>query len=102
MAQKVLKVNGVVSIYAMDRPDGTLNVPLLAMLRNAVTLRWVYIYRLPQALKDASVRDIGAALAAGALKPHIGAVYQLDQVADAHDRLDGGTLVGKAVIALAD
>jgi hypothetical protein len=36
------------------------------------------------------------------LNPHIGAVYPLDQVAEAHDRLDSGTLIGKAVIALAD
>jgi len=102
VAQKVLNVNGVISIYAMDRPDSALSAPLLAMLRNAVTLRWVYIYRLPQPLKDASVRDIGTALAAGALKPHIGATYTLEQVAEAHDRLDSGTLVGKAVIAVAD
>ncbi len=46
--------------------------------------------------------DIGAALGAGALKPHIGATYRLDQVAEAHDRLESGTLIGKAVIALAD
>lgn len=102
VALKALRVNGVVSIYAMDRADSALSAPLLAMLRNAVTLRWVYIYRLPQPLKDASVRDIGAALAAGALKPHIGATYRLEQVAEAHDRLDSGTLIGKAVIALAD
>ncbi len=102
VALKVLRVNGVVSVYAMDRPDSALSAPLLAMLRNAVTLRWIYIYRLPQPLKDAAVHDIGAALATGALKPYIGAVYQLDQVAEAHDRLDSGTLIGKAVIALAD
>ena len=102
VAQKVLNVNGVISIYAMDRPDSALSAPLLAMLRNAVTLRWVYLYRLPQPLKDASVRDIGTALAVGALKPHIGATYTLEQVAEAHDRLDSGTLVGKAVIAVAD
>jgi NADPH:quinone reductase len=102
VALKILKVNGVVSIYAMDRPDSVLTAPLLAMLRSAATLRWVYIYRLPQPLKDASVRDIGAALAAGALKPHIGATFRLDQVAEAHDRLDSGTLIGKAVIALGD
>jgi len=100
VALKVLKVNGVISIYAMDRPDSVLTAPLLAMLRNAATLRWVYIYRLPQPLKDASVRDIGAALAAGALKPHIGATFPLDQVAEAHDLLDSGTLIGKAVIVL--
>ncbi len=102
VALKALTVNGVVSIYAMDRADGVLSAPLLAMLRNAVTLRWIYIYRLPQPLKDAAARDIGTALAAGALKPHIGAVYRLEQVAEAHDRLDSGMLIGKAVIALAD
>ncbi|MGH7002341.1 MAG: NADPH:quinone reductase [Alphaproteobacteria bacterium] len=102
VALNALKVNGVVSIYAIDRPDSVLTAPLLALLRNAATLRWVYIYRLPQPLKDASVRDIGAALAAGALKPHIGATFSLDQVAEAHDRLDSGTLIGKAVITLAD
>jgi len=101
-AMKVLKVNGVIAIYAMDRADSTLTAPLLAFLRNAVTLRWVYIYRLPQALKDEAVRDIGQALAAGALKPHIGARYRLDQVAEAHDHLDSGKLVGKAVVTLAE
>ena len=101
-ALKVIKVNGVISIYAMDRADSVLSAPLLSLLRSAVTLRWAYIYRLPQALKDAAVREIGAALAAGALKPHIGATYALERVAEAHDRLDSGTLVGKAVIALAD
>lgn len=99
-AMKVLKVNGVISIYAMDRADSTLSAPLLGFLRNAVTLRWVYIYRLPQPLKDEAVRDIGRALAADALNPHIGARYRLDQVAEAHDHLDSGTLVGKAVVML--
>lgn len=100
VAMKVLKVNGVIAIYAMDRPDSTLPGPLLPMLRNAVTLRWIYIYRLPRALKDQAVRDIGAALAAGALKPHIGARFGLDQVAAAHDHLDSGKLVGKAVVTI--
>ncbi|MCW5771599.1 MAG: NADPH:quinone reductase [Rhodospirillaceae bacterium] len=98
VALKVLKVNGVVSIYAMDRADSVVPAPLLPLLRNAVTLRWVYIYRLPQALKDESVRDIGAALAAGALHPHIGARFPLEAVAEAHDLLDSGSLIGKAVI----
>ncbi|MBL8664908.1 MAG: NADPH:quinone reductase [Candidatus Odyssella sp.] len=101
-ALEVLKVNGVVSIYAMDRADAAISAPLLALLRNAVTLRWIYIYRLPQALKDQSVGDIGRALSDGALEPHIGARFRLDQVAEAHDRLDSGTLVGKAVVILRD
>lgn len=99
-AIKVLKVNGVMSIYAMDRADSILSAPLLELLRKAVTLRWVYIYRLPQVLKDEAVRDIGFALAAGALKPHIGARYRLDQVAEAHDHLDSGKLIGKAVVTM--
>lgn len=99
-ALKVLKVNGVISIYAMDRADSVLSAPLLTLLRNAVTLRWVYLYRLPQALKDQTVHDIGRALSDGALKPHIGARCGLDQVAEAHDRLDGGSLIGKAVVIL--
>jgi NADPH:quinone reductase-like Zn-dependent oxidoreductase len=99
-ALKVLKVNGVISIYAMHRSDAVLPVPLLPLLRNAVTLRWVYLYRLPQALKDEAVRDIGAALAAGALHPHIGAAFALDRVAEAHDLLDSGALIGKAIVEI--
>ncbi len=99
-ALKILKTNGVISIYAQDRSDSTLQAPLLPLLRNAVTLRWVYLYRLPQPLKDQAARDIGAALAAGALEPHIGATFTLDQVAEAHDTLDGGTLIGKAVVSI--
>jgi NADPH:quinone reductase-like Zn-dependent oxidoreductase len=86
----------------MDRSDSVVQAPLLPLLRNAVTLRWIYIYRLPQPLKDASVRDIGAGLVTGALKPHIGATFALDAIAAAHERLESGTLVGKAVVQIAE
>ena len=90
-------LSGVVVLMALAV---ALVLAYLAFLRKAVTLRWVYIYRLPQVLKDEAVRDIGFALAAGALKPHIGARYRLDQVAEAHDHLDSGKLIGKAVVTM--
>jgi NADPH:quinone reductase-like Zn-dependent oxidoreductase len=51
---------------------------------------------------DEIARTVWPFVAGGRLKPVIDSVFPLDQVADAHRRIDDGDHVGKIVIAIGD
>jgi NADPH2:quinone reductase len=96
----LLAVDGVASGYASAQRDARIEVPFLPLMRAGNVIRTVLVYVMPEAAKDAAVRDTTAALAAGALEPVIQRVYPLDQIAAAHEAQDDHP-IGKLLIALA-
>ncbi len=99
-AVKVLKPGGSIAIYAQDKADSALDAALIALLRKAAAIQFIYVPAMPLRAKLDALSDIGAALGRGALKPHIGAVMTLDEIAAAHEMQDSGTLIGKLVLRI--
>ena len=97
----VLKPNGVVTSYASGGSEDQPKLPFYPLLLNSVTIRLVRVYVIPEAAKQAAVRDITAVLEAGALRSNIAKRFSLSQVAAAHDAQDSGQMIGKAVIQIA-
>ncbi len=60
------------------------------MLFNNVTLRLLGSDDFPAEAKRQAARDLTAAAAVGALTVGVGDRYPLDEIAEAHDRVDTG------------
>ena len=91
---ELIAPNGVVAIYAADGDLATPVRPL--MVRNAC-LRFVLIYNVPPEWLARAVDDVSAALAGGDLSELPAHRFALDDIAAAHEAVEGGA-VGKVLV----
>ena len=85
----------VVVTYAAEPANPVL--PVRACMTANVTLRFVLLYGVPEAAMDAAIRDVSAALAAGALTDLPVHRYPLERVVEAHEAVESGA-VGKVIV----
>jgi len=83
--------------YAAEPADPVL--PVRKCMTANVTLRFVLLYGIPAEAADAAVRDISAALAAGALTALPVTTFPLNEIAAAHDAVEAGH-VGKVLLEI--
>lgn len=99
---KVLKVGGVIATYASGLPDAAPQIPFYRLIFQGVTVNFVLVYIMSEEAHMAAIRDINAAIEAGAFRPFIGRRFALSELAAAHDAQDASEVVGNIVIDLAD
>ncbi len=100
VTQRVIKVNGVVSVYGSDAvPEPAVNV--YGFMSRNVTVHFLLMYLLRPEVVRAAHRDIVALLAKGALRHQIGRRYPLEEIAAAHEAMEGGAVTGNIVIDIA-
>ena len=97
----VVKVHGLISIYANNGGD-EMTMPLRAAFGKNLRLQFLILYTLQEGLLRAAVEDVGAAVAAGALRVGADAGmplhhYPLERTAAAHDAVEAGA-VGKVLL----
>jgi NADPH:quinone reductase len=100
IADAVLHTNGGVALYA-GNPDDVMAVPLLPWMLRNITIRTILVYTMPQAAKEAAIRDITTALETAALRHNIARTFSLQQVAAAHEAQDSGQAIRKVSIEIA-
>jgi NADPH2:quinone reductase len=98
---ELVKVHGLVSIYANNGGD-ELTMPLRAAFGKNLRFQFLILYTLDPGLLRAAVDDVTAAIAAGALRVGEDAGvpvhhYPLEEIAAAHDAVEGGA-VGKVLL----
>ena len=101
----VTKVHGTVAIYANNGGD-EMAVQLRSVFSKNLRFQFLILYTLDAALLRAATEDVTAAVAAGALRVGGDAGvplhhFPLDQVAVAHDAVEGGA-VGKVLIRITE
>ncbi|MDX3759948.1 NADPH:quinone reductase [Streptomyces mirabilis] len=84
----VAATDAVIAAYA-TRADRT-EIPFWPLLFNNVTLRLLGSDDFPAAARRQAARDLTAAAAVGALTVDVGDRYPLEDIAQAHDRVDAG------------
>ncbi len=97
---KLLKPNGVIATYAIDKENIQPSIDLQQLLLKGITVHFTLVYAMSRESHELAAKDLNAALTAGALKPHVAARYPLEKIADVHDRLDAGGIGGKALIQI--
>ncbi|HEX3616351.1 MAG TPA: NADPH:quinone reductase [Solirubrobacteraceae bacterium] len=90
--------HAMITSYAAD-PDSVAEVPVRQLMAPNLTLRFMLLYTVPQRqLRDAIERTT-VAVTAGALTTLPLHRFALEQIAEAHDAVEGGA-VGKVIIEL--
>jgi NADPH:quinone reductase len=99
VSREVLRRNGVLAVYAagvaMQPP-----VPLQFKASN-ITVRFVLVYDMPEAAKQAAVHEITQLLAGGKLRHLAGPHFPLESARQAHQAVEGGA-IGKVVLEVAE
>ena len=95
----VLKDNGVVATYASDNAP-TPELPFYPLMTKNAQLRWVFMYKIPDAAVAQAHRDITAWLAEEPAEHLVGKVFPLSETAAAHEFLESGQSTGTVVIAV--
>ncbi|HEX7784512.1 MAG TPA: NADPH:quinone reductase [Sphingobium sp.] len=95
-----LKTGGFVVSYATGDAKDRLPLPLLDAMIGGCVFRFVYIYNATREAKREATEAITACLKDGAYAPIIGLNVSLDAIAEAHDALDSGAMIGKALVSV--
>jgi NADPH:quinone reductase len=91
---EVIAPNGVISIYAAD---GDLATPVRPLMVRNVCLRFVLVYNVPDEWLARAVDEVNAAVAAGDLTELPAHRFPLEDIAGAHEAVEGGA-VGKVLV----
>jgi NADPH2:quinone reductase len=96
---QVTKNQAVIAAYATrnDRPD----LPFWPMLFNNLTVRLLGSDDFPTSAKQQAAVDLSAAARDGALSIDIDTPVPLEQIAEAHDRVDSGSR-GRVLLRISD
>ena len=93
---QVLRPRGLVVVYGTGAAEA--EVPLMFLLRNAITLQFIYVYELDAAERAAALAGIERAAAAGALITNVGKTFPLAEIAVAHEAVEQGKVLGNVVM----
>lgn len=93
-----LKNNGVIATYASQAdPEPTL--PFYALAYKNIAVQHVLVFGVPDEAKQQGVADISGWLESGQLLHHLGPRFTLDDIAAAHQAVEGGAF-GKVLVTL--
>ena len=92
----VLRPRGQVVIYGTG--PLTPEVPQMFLLRNAITLKYIYVYELDNRERAAAISAISHSLGASKLINTIGMTLPLADVVTAHEAVEAGKVLGNVVL----
>jgi NADPH:quinone reductase len=92
----ILRPGATVVIYGMAAPEAVL--PSLWLMRNSITLRFFLIYEISQADRAAELNELAQMLGDNRLIHTIGRRLPLEAVAEAHELLERGAVMGNIVL----
>ena len=92
----ILQPNAIVAIYGMSGTEATL--PSLWMMKNSISLRFLFVYTIQESERSSEIDELTQILEMNALKIGIAQRFPLDKVAQAHDAVEGGRLIGNVVL----
>jgi len=92
--------HGTIVSYGSNDP-GEIGVPFLPLLYSSISLHFFVVYDLTPAERRAAVDELNVFLAEGALSHTIGARFDLEHVASAHEAVERGEFMGNVVLDLA-
>ena len=96
---RLLKPRGAIATYSSDaEPEPRLPFWPLVMLD--ATIRFVLVYVMGREAHDAAIAMVQDGLEQGWLRHNIGASFALDEIAEAHEKVEAGGTAGKIVLRL--
>ncbi len=99
LGEGLLAPHGVVVSYGSNA-YGDLPVPYRALLFGSASLHFFLVYDLATADRRKAIDGLTRLLAAGQLAHTVAGTWPLADIAAAHEAVEGGALIGNAVVAL--
>ena len=101
MDQAILKPNGIISVYeAGGQAEPVL--PLFPLLFNCITLRLVFVYNIPEQVRQAALADITTCLQANKLQHVVARQFSLDDVVAAYEAVEHEHLNGRVTLRISE
>ncbi len=99
LPQGVLGQYGKLVCYGSNVP-ADIPVSFTAGLWGSLTIQFYLVYELRSEERRAAIADLTWMLEAGTLKHTIGARFPLDDIAAAHEAVEGGKVIGNVVVEM--
>ena len=94
--QAVLRPHGTVVVYGLTATEAT--IPAMWMMQNSIDLRLFLIYEILQSDREAGIAELTKLLQENRLIHTIARRFPLDRIADAHDVIERGDVIGNVVL----
>ncbi|BBK41320.1 NADPH:quinone oxidoreductase [Allostella vacuolata] len=94
----VLAPRGTVVVYGIGGAEAALPAPFC--LFTSATVKFFLVYELTAAEREAAVAGVNGMLAAGRLVHAIGRTLPLERIAEAHELVEQGAVIGNVVLTL--
>ena len=94
---RILAIGGRIAAYSSPS-DRHPSMPYYELQMRAAIIRLISNVRIPRASIDAAIGSIGEGLSSGWLRPTIAAKFPLEQIAQAHEAVESGSLIGNVVV----
>lgn len=92
----MIRPHGRVVVYGVEGAEA--NVPALWLMQNSIALQFFLVYEMTPQDRGAALAELDGLLRAGKLTHVIAMELPLDEVARAHDLVEGGTVTGNLVL----
>lgn len=94
-----LVAHGTVACFGSNKTEPP-QIPFRLCLTTSLSLQFFLVYELTSQERQAALSGLNEILAAGKLKHAIGARFSLAEIADAHEAVEQGKVLGNVVIDL--
>ncbi len=95
----ILKPHGTVVIYGMSAAEALL--PSMWLMQNSIALRFFLVYELREDDRSAGIAELTELLEGGKLIHTVARRLPLSDIAEAHDLIERGDVVGNVVLDIA-
>ena len=99
VAEGALAAHGTLVCYGSNL--GEIPVPFRPLLFNSISLRFFIVYDLSDAQRRRALDGVTALLADRRLMHTIGQRFTLDDIASAHEAVEGGLVLGNVMLEFA-
>lgn len=93
----VLREHGSIAAYGSEG-ERTPELPFYDLMMRNISLQTVFVYRLTAFQRTSAIHEVTQALTLGALTPRIDEIFELEETADAHRRVEDGVKIGAVVV----
>ena len=94
----VLRPRGSVVVYGTGSVEA--QIPAQWLLVSAIAIKFIFVYELTPAERDAAVGTITRMLAERKLINNVATSYPLDQIVAAHEAVESGKILGNVVVTM--
>jgi NADPH2:quinone reductase len=99
LAGNAMRPHGTMVCYGSN-VAGDIAIPFPAMLWNSYALKVFVVYELKPEDRQSAIGELNAMLRDGTLKHTIGARFPLDEIAAAHEAVEGGKVIGNVIVEI--